>query len=166
MFGLKALSHESVASALAKAEHYRLLKEPAEAESICRDILDIEPENQRALICLVLAGSDQIGQDSRAFQNAMAAASQLQGAYERAYYSGILWERRAKALFGEHGRGTGHSVYEWIVKALNCFEEAERLRPAGNDDSLLRWNTCVRFLAKHPDVTPRAEEAMEPIVSE
>jgi len=166
MFALKALSHESVASALSKAERYRLLNEPAQAESICRDILEIQPENQEALIVFVLAQTDQIPYDKRAFQNALVAAGRLQGAYERAYYTGIAWERRARALHNEGGRGTHYSVYEWIVKALGYFEEAERLRPAGNDDSLLRWNTCVRFLGQHPNLQPRTEEVPEPIVSE
>jgi len=166
MFALKALSHEGVESALAKAEHYRLLSEPAEAESICRDILEIEPDNQRALICFVLAESDQIARDSRAFQSAVSAASTLAGEYERAYYSGIVWERRAKALHDDKGRGTHHSVYEWMLKALHYFEKAEQLRPPGNDDAVLRWNTCVRFLGKHPNLMPRTEEVPEPIVSE
>jgi hypothetical protein len=166
MFALKALSHEGVESALAKAEHYRLLGEPAEAESICLDILEIEPANQRALICYVLAESDQLGRDPRAFQSAVLAAAKLNGEYERAYYSGIVWERRAKALHDDKGRGTHHSVYEWMVKALQYFEKAERLRPHGNDDAVLRWNTCVRFLKKHPALVPRAEEVPEAIVSE
>lgn len=166
MFALKALSHESIPGAIARAEHYRFLKEPAEAESICRDVLDVEPGNQRALICFVLAGSDQLKQEPKAFHNALAAAAKIEGAYEKAYYSGILWERRAKAQLEDRGRGTRHSVYEWMVKALHCFGEAERLRPPGNDDALLRWNTCVRFLAKHPHLAPAGEEAPEPIVSE
>jgi hypothetical protein len=166
MFALKALSHEGVESALAKAEHYRLLSEPAEAESICLDILEIEPANQRALICYVLAQSDQLGRDAKAFQSAVSAAAKLNGEYERAYYSGIVWERRAKALHDDKGRGTHHSVYEWMVKALHYFEKAERLRPSGSDDAVLRWNTCVRFLKKHPALVPRAEEVPEAIVSE
>lgn len=31
-------------------------------------------------------------------------------------------------------------------KALRCFEEAEKIRPEGNDDAILRWNRCVRLL--------------------
>jgi hypothetical protein len=166
MFALKALSRASVPGALAKAEHYRLLNEPAEAESICRDILGIEPDNQRALVCFVLAQSDQIPLDSRAFQNALAAAARLHGEYERAYYTGIVWERRAKAVHEEAGRGSHHTVYEWIVKALECFAAAEKLRPADNDDAVLRWNTCVRFLAKHSNLVPRSEEVPEAILSE
>ena len=60
MFALKPISHESVTGALAKAERYRLLNEPGEAESICCDILEIEPRNQPALISLLLALTDQI----------------------------------------------------------------------------------------------------------
>lgn len=166
MYALKALSHEGVESALAKAERYRLLGEPAEAESICLDILGIEPGNQRALICYILAQTDHLGKDSKAAQGALAAAGKLDGAYERAYYTGIIWERRAKALHDDKGRGTHHSVYEWIVKALDCYDEAIKLHQAGNDDAILRWNTCVRFLERHPTVAPRTEEVPEPIVSE
>jgi hypothetical protein len=166
MFALKALSHDGISGALAKAERYRLLHEPTQAESICLDILEIEPENQSALICFVLAQTDQIAQDKRAFQRAIASAEKLNGAYERAYYTGIAWERRARAVHHEGGMGTKHSVYEWVVKALHCFEEAEQVRPAGNDDALLRWNTCVRFLRQHPDLTPRSQEVPEAILSE
>ena len=73
MFELKPISHESVAGALAKAERYRLLNEPGEAESICRDILEIEPGNQQALISLILALTDQIPDDAHAFGNALAS---------------------------------------------------------------------------------------------
>jgi hypothetical protein len=166
MFALKALSHESVPGALAKVERYRLLNEPAQAESICRDILAIQPENQEALIGFVLSLTDQIPQDKKAFQNALAAAGKLSSGYDRAYYTGLVWERRARALHQEGSRGSQHSVYEWILKALHHFEEAERDRPPGNDDAVLRWNTCVRFLAQHPSLTPRAEEVREAIVSE
>jgi hypothetical protein len=166
MFALKALSHESVPGALARVERYRLLNEPAQAESICSDILAIQPENQEALIGFVLSLSDQIPQDKRAFQNALAAAGKLNSEYDRAYYTGLVWERRARALHHEGARGSQHSVYEWILKALHCFEEAERKRPPGNDDAVLRWNTCVRFLAQHPGLTARAEEIPEAIISE
>jgi hypothetical protein len=166
MFALKPLSHDSVAGALSKAERYRLLNEPAEAASICHDILEIEAENQQALIMLVLAWSDQIREDPHAFVNALATVSRLHSAYERAYYSGIVWERRAKARYRDGGRGLQHTVYEWMTKALRLFEQAEHLRTPGNDDSILRWNTCVRFLALHPELTLRSEEASEPILSE
>lgn len=166
MFQLKPISHDSVAGALAKAERYRLLNEPGEAESICRDILEIEPDNQQALVSLVLALTDQIPQDPRAFEAARSAASRFVSPYDRAYYTGVAWERRAKARYQAGDRGAAASVYNWIVKAMEQFEAAERLRPAGNDDSILRWNACVRFLARHPEIATRSEEATEPILSE
>jgi len=72
MFALKSISHDSVSGALAKAERYRLLNEPVEAESICRDILEIEPDNQQALISLLLALTDQVADNPRTFTTALA----------------------------------------------------------------------------------------------
>ena len=62
-FELKSLSPEAVARAMAKAERYRLLNEPAEAESICLDALAIEPDNHEALVNLLLALTEQFEED-------------------------------------------------------------------------------------------------------
>ena len=166
MFTLKPISRDSVEGALAKAERYRLLHEPNEAESICRDIMEVDPTNRLARVSLILALTDQIPHDSGAFSRAMSAIPCLDAAYDRAYYSGIAWERRAKACHGAGAQGSRGYVYDWLVKALNLFEEAERLRPAGNDDSIMRWNACVRFLDRHQEIRPKAEEVPEPILSE
>ena len=166
MFALKPISHDSVAGALAKAERYRLLNEPNEAESICHDILQIEPDNQPALINLILALTDQIPHDTRAFSDAIATVSQLDSLYDRAYYAGIAWERRAKGRYQTGGPGADRYVYEWIVTAMQLFERAEPLRLLGNDDALLRWNACVRFLNQHRELAPAPEDVAEPIVSE
>jgi len=166
MFPTKPISHDSVAGALAKAERYRLLNEPNEAESICLDILEIEPENEQALISLTLALTDQICDHAPVFGHAIATVARLGNAYDRAYYGGIAWERRAKARYQKGGPAAHHYVYEWMVTALRLFEQAEALRPAGNDDAVLRWNACVRFLARHKEIAPREEEVPEPIASE
>ena len=63
-FELKTLSPEAVPRALEKAERYRLLNEPGEAESICLDALDVEPDNQEALVTLLLALTDQFDTDA------------------------------------------------------------------------------------------------------
>jgi hypothetical protein len=63
MFELKRLSDEAIPAALEKALRYRLLNEPAEAESICHDVLRIDPENQQALVVLLLALTDPAGPD-------------------------------------------------------------------------------------------------------
>jgi hypothetical protein len=165
MFELKPISAGSVAGALAKAERYRLLNEPGQAESICRDILEIDPNNQRPDqfdSCL----TDQIGDDARAFADALAIVDRLEAPYDRVYYAGIAWERRAKA----RNNGRGHSAhlyaYDWLINALALFEQAESLRAPGNDDAVLRWNACVRYLGCHKELAPAAEEIPEPIASE
>jgi len=166
MFATKPISHDSVAGALAKAERYRLLNEPGEAESICRDILQIEPDNQAALVNLILALTEQVPQYAGSFADALATVSQLESPYDRAYYAGIAWERRAKTRYQTADHGAHGYVYDWIITALGLFEEAEPLRPQGNDDALLRWNACVRFLEQHHELTPAAMDVAEPIVSE
>jgi len=166
MFALKPISRDSIEGSLAKAERYRLLNEASEAESICRDILAVDPANREARVSLILALTDQIHQDKRAFSSAVDAIAGLAAAYDRAYYSGIAWERRAKACHSGGTKGCGGDVYDWLVKALQQFEEAERLRPAGNDDALLRWNTCVRYLDRHQELRPKTRDVHEPILSE
>ena len=166
MLTLKQLSHASVPGAMAKVERYRLLNEPAEAESICHDILEVEPDNQPVLIAMVLCLSDQIPEDPKAAARALDVASKLKDPYDRAYYSGIVWERKAKAHFHKGAYGNQHTVYDWVERALNLFQEAEHIRPPGNDDAILRWNACVRFLKSHPELTPRTSEATVAIMSE
>jgi hypothetical protein len=166
MFALKPISHDSVSGALAKAERYRLLNEPGEAESICRDILAIEPDHQQALISLILALTDEIPDDAQAFKTALATVDLLHSPYDRAYYAGIAWERRAKARHHVGRQGAHHYVYEWLVKALDLFAEAEQLKAAGNDDTVLRWNACVRFLLRHKELAQRTEDIADPILSE
>jgi hypothetical protein len=154
---LKPLGRDSIDGALAKAERYRLLNEPGEAESICLDILEVDPENQSARIALLLALSDQFVEEPQAFGRAREVATSLASDYDRAYYGGLIAERRAKAQLARHGSG----AYDWIVDAMECFERAEALRPAGNDDALLRWNACVRFLERHPYLRPGGQEREE-----
>lgn len=162
MFTLKPISHDGIDTALAKAERYRLLGEPDEAESICLDILEIDPANRSARVSLILALTDEISQEGNSFGKAVEAISSLESRYDRAYYSGVAWERRAKAVSGSKGKIPNGYVYDWIVKALQFFEEAERLRPAGNDSSILRWNACVRFLEHHKELAPMTEKAPAP----
>ena len=166
MFTLKSISRDSVDGSLAKAERYRLLNEPNEAESICRDILAVDPANRQARVSLILALTDQIHHDTSVFPSAITAILGLETPYDRAYYSGLAWERRAKAFHLAGGHRASGCVYDWLVKALILFEEAEALRPAGNGDAILRWNACVRFLERHKDLQPKTEEILEPILSE
>jgi tetratricopeptide (TPR) repeat protein len=155
MFELKPLHHEAVAAALEKANRYRLLNEPGAAESIYLDILAIEPDNQEAIVNIVLAMSDRFGKDYGVGEGHIRDyLSKIEGEYERAYYTGIVYERRAKAVL-EKG---GINAYELFEQAMEWFEKAEAIRPAGNDDPILRWNVCARII-KRNNLEPREVSA-------
>ena len=158
---LKPLSREAIEGALAKAERYRLLNEPGEAESICLDILAVDFTHQQALVTLLLALTDQFAQEAAAFQRAREVLAQLESEYDKAYYAGIIAERRAKAQLAHGGPGSSVGIHDWIAEAMRHFERAEWLRPAGNDDARLRWNACARFLDRHPQLRPSAEDLRE-----
>jgi tetratricopeptide (TPR) repeat protein len=144
-FQLKPISKDGISEAISKAELYRYLNEPGEAESICRDILAADPENQMALRLLGLSISDQFeGNTSDRYSEAELTFQKLKDEYERIYYSGLLNERQAKAQLAA-GRPP-YTVAPLFEAALNCFEKAEAIRPHGNDDAILRWNRCVRIL--------------------
>jgi tetratricopeptide (TPR) repeat protein len=144
-YQLKRISPDAIAEAVAKAELYRSLNEPEEAESICRDILAIEPNHQLALRLLGLALTDQFtGGASDRYRETERLFGDLYDPYEQLYYTGILYERRAKAQLT--AGQTRASILALFEEALRLFAEAERIRPSGNDDSILRWNRCVRLL--------------------
>jgi hypothetical protein len=144
-YELKSISKSGIAEAIAKVKHYRYLNEPEEAESICRDILAIEPPHQLAVRLLGLALTDQFtGRGSDRYRETEEIFRRLMDPYERLYYTGILHERRAKAQLS--AGQPPHSLLALFVQALHFFAEAEKIRPAGNDDAILRWNRCVRLL--------------------
>jgi tetratricopeptide (TPR) repeat protein len=144
-YALKSISKAGIPEATAKAELYRYLNEPEEAESICRDILAIEPQQQLALRLLGLSITDQFtGRPTDRYRQAEEIFQRLADPYERFYYAGLLYERRAKAqiMTGQ----PPHTLRPLFEKALKCFGDAEKIRPAKNDDAILRWNRCVRIL--------------------
>jgi hypothetical protein len=161
-FQLKRISNDAVATAIDKADRYRLLDEPVHAESICLDILAIEPSNQRVLVIYLLSLTDQFNQRlSTAFSEAKAALERIEGDYPRAYFEGIIYERRGIV---HHQRATPHAgdlAHEWLSRAMRCYAKAEALRPPGNDDAILRWNTCARIIMRNPEITA-SDNADEP----
>lgn len=151
MFELKPLHHEAIPAALEKAERYRLLNEPGAAESIYLDIIAIDPDNPEALAGVVLAMSDRFSKDYAVGDGRIQDfIARLESEYERAYYTGIVYERRGKAVL-EKG---GINAYELFEQAMEWFAKAEAIRPAGNDDAILRWNGCARIITRN-NLTPR-----------
>jgi hypothetical protein len=158
MYQLKLISKETIPRALAKAERYRLLNEPQESESICLDILSVEPDHQQALVMLLLAITDQFGRESeKGVGYARKILGRLADEYERLYYGGLISERWVKAQLRD---GAHQSLSPgWFIEALDCYEKARALSPPGNDDATLRWNACVRLLEKSPELNALASEA-------
>ena len=165
-FELKTLSADAVPRTLAKAERYRLLNEPGEAESICLDALDADPDNQEALVMLLLALTEQFAHDTTCVAKAWKTVARLRDDYERAYFTGIIYERRAKAHLQHGTPRAGPRAYEWLREAMTWYEKAETIRPPGNDDALLRWNACARLIMRDHHLVPAAEEPHEPILLE
>jgi hypothetical protein len=162
MFQLKRISRESIPGALEKAARYRQLCEPDLAESICLDILETDPQNSRAIITLILSITDQFNTSSSGDMNrAYHLLSRLENEYEKNYYAGIICERKGTSIFNQGITGSHFAVYEWLTEAMAFYEKAEALRPPGNDDAILRWNTCARLIMRH-HLQPLNEKYVEP----
>ena len=162
---LKPITPAGIPTALAKAERYRLLNDSSAAESICLDILAVDGANQQALVTLLLSITDQFGEEMGGrVQQAMEVVPQLADQYKRAYYAGIICERRAKAGLHRGAMGSEEIAADWLHRAMSWYEKAEAMRPAGNDEAILRWNTCVRLLGKHEH--EGAPSAYEPALGE
>jgi hypothetical protein len=164
VFELKLLSQEGIPGALAKAERYRLLNQPWEAECIYRDVLEVDSDNQEATVGLVLAITDQFDQGSAAaiVPRAREALLGLRDEYQRAYYAGIICERRARVLLQSARPGSGAMAHELLREAKGWYEQAEARRPPGNDDVLLRWNACARLLMRHPQAVAATAQSFQP----
>ena len=155
---LKPISRESLPRALEKAERYRLLNEPFLAESICLDVLLVEPTNSRALIVFVLALTDQFSSAEGAVQRAQATVAQMSSEYDRLYYSGIIAERRAITTLAKRGFQAATVAWNSIKQAMAFYEKAMAVQQDdANDDAVLRWNTCVRLLEAHKLTQPVPE---------
>jgi len=162
-FQLKKLTSAGVSGAIDKVKQYRLLNEPGTAESICRDVLDIEPGHAEATVLLILTLTDMFVRSlGGRFEEAQGLAQGLPGPYERAYYTGIVYERRAQAHLRSNAPQCGPMAYDWLRRAMARFEEAEQVRPPGDDQALLRWNACVRRLRALPELRPAGDEYGEP----
>jgi hypothetical protein len=167
MLRLKPISKDAVPAALQRAERYRLINQPWAAESICLDALEVDPENEAVLITLLLAITDQFGgRAADDVDRARKLLPRLRDEYKRAYYAGIICERRGKAQLEHGGPGSSSIAYHSLREAMTWYEQAEANRSPGDDEALLRWNTCVRLLERHPQLEQVAEEQLEPTFGE
>jgi hypothetical protein len=166
MFEVKPIAKQAIPGALEKAERYRLLNEPWEAESICLDILAIEPDHAQALTCLLLALTDQFGTGAAPaplIERARQILPRMKGDYERAYYTGIIRERIGKSLLLRHRPNATADAYEYFREAMVDYERAEQLAPEGNEDALLRYNCCIRLIQFHKLEASRGYDGEQPL---
>ena len=157
-FDLKSLHPDAIPAALEKAHRYRLLNEPEQAESICEDVLRLDPENQTALTTLILALTDRFGSGRPVPPRQIRELlPRLKGEYDRAYFAGIVAEREGVSWMRSGQPRSGEAAYVCFREAMKHYEKAETLRPPANDDAILRWNSCARMILNHPDVAPTEE---------
>ena len=142
----KLISADGIPAALEKATRYRLLNESLQAESICRDVLAVDPDNQEATVTLLLALTDEFVEETAAMlEDVRSLLPKIQSEYERKYYEGIINERWGNAQLK---KGTQTSI-GWFRAAMQCYAKSEELSDPGNDDAVLRWNTCVRTTQRY-----------------
>jgi hypothetical protein len=162
-YDLKRISREGIPAALQKAERYRIISDPSSAESICLDVLEVDPQSQEALVTLILAITDQFGEGpAEGVRRIKELLPRLGDEYRRSYYAGIVAERCAKAHLRRGAMGSGELAYHWFREAMDWYEKAEARRPAGNDEAILRWNTCARILMRDESLRPRVEDSVAP----
>ena len=118
------------------------------------------------LVLLILALTDQFQTGpTDCIRQAESLVPRLHGEYERSYYSGIIFERRGYARAAQGGPGSETAAYQWVRRAMDFFEQAERLRTPGNNDALLRWNSCLR-LSQRYQLHPEPEEMFQPVLGD
>jgi hypothetical protein len=164
MLQLKVLSSDSIQNAISRAEHYRLLNEPWQAESICRDILIQDPSHKKALLNLLLSLTDQFGEPNSSESEARELCAKMETEYDRKYYSGLIEERIGKAAITRATPRAKYIAYEFYNKAMQFYEEAEKIHPEGNEDSVLRWNACLRIIQEMKLEPSQQEQVPQPFL--
>jgi tetratricopeptide (TPR) repeat protein len=166
MADLKPISRQAIPAALEKANHYRLLNQPWQAESICRDILRTDPNNQKVIYTLVLAITDQFeeGKFKTNLANALEEVEQLDDPYQAEYCTGLIYERQALSAMKRQTPRAGYIAFDYIQRAMIHYENAEKIRPEMNDESVLRWNACMRFIQKNKLKQSPKEKGTQPFL--
>lgn len=162
-FALKRISADAIGRAVERAEHYRLLNDPEQAESICLDVLAVDDGNERARVTLILSLTDQFrrGAGSHGASRALQNVTKLSSKYAREYYAGLVAERQGRAHLA-HGGIQRTFAYEALYEAMQHYEQADALKPPGVDDAILRWNACVRTIQRE-GLKPRRDEPELPL---
>ena len=155
---LKTLGADQVSSALAAAEQCRAGGEAETAESICTDILEVDPGNARAIELLLWSRVDLLGEGRYGgVERAQEALALVQSDFERHYLEGVICEQQARFLIGKRGRHSSRVAYDWFRHAMDAFEEAARIAP-DRPEASLRWNACLRSIERDRHCAPDLDD--------
>jgi hypothetical protein len=157
---LKRLGARNLASAITLAKHYRDLNQPSVAESICRDVLEVSPDDQDALRTLGLSLTVQFPTAwLTMFDEACAVFAKLRSDYERVYYTAVAWERYGMAQLVA---GRAHNAIHAFEEAIQGFEQADTLGSPDDPAAVLHYNRCVRALTTDPAIVSASLVPHEP----
>lgn len=160
MHEFKKISSEFIDEALAKADKYRMLNHPKTSESICRDVLDIDPGNQNAITLLIIAITGQFSNSQKypgtRLKDAQVWIKELADEYKKEYFAGLVLERWAKSKVRDL---PGADLYEFFEEAMVHYDRAEKLAPHGDESAKLHYNFCIRFMDRHTHIRPPVETA-------
>ena len=118
----------------------------------------MEPDHNEALIVLILAMSDNLDDGYRISDKRIEdLLEKLESDYERAYYTGLVAERRGLAKIRSQNPGSSYVAYECLTTAQRHFEEAIKLSHSTGGEATLRWNTCARLIERN-NLAPRPDE--------
>jgi len=77
----------------------------------------------------------------------------------------LIAERWGKAQLRREPHSSVASAF--FAEALDCYARASCLEPGANDDAILRWNACCRFMERNADLKAETQEAaIEPDFSD
>ncbi len=154
---LHKIHPEAVDHSLEKARQYRSLLEPEMAISICLDIFAVDKNHQPALIVYILALTDSLAKSGmkKPDKFILDAIKRLDTKYNRFYYEGIFYERKARGLIAHHTMSKSFA-YRLLLDAMACYEKAEKLSDSANDDAVLRYNSCARVI-ENEHLEPRQD---------
>ena len=119
------------------------------------------------MITLLLALTDQfVSPRGSRVREASELVEHLEDEYDKRYYSGMICERRGVASLAKAGPDSGPIAYDWLRRAMDHYESPDEVGPEGNEEALLRWNTCARVIMRDHHVRPLPEEPAHTMLEE
>lgn len=158
---LKTFKSDDVEAAMAAARTCWAELQIEDTESICQDVLSLDPTNQEAVELLFRSRVSLLSKGlPRGVERAQELVPQFDGDFEKAFFSGLLRENQARYLLDRRGRQASSVAYNWFRHAMDDFEEANR-QDSTRIEATLHWNACLRTLQANPHCAPNPEEAEE-----